>query len=230
MQPKVILLALASVLTTGLLLYLVFGGHQPIPLLPLETAPRPPVKADKQTKPQLLSGLLEPYRAEHVTDVINGKRRRRNQLAQDHAEALLLWRAGKQSLRRVEAIEEMLVVAREHTGEISTQEMHEQLIVLFEREVARVEALQAQGFAGTDNLERARLYLARELYLAGHAGSDARAASYPQDRVSYLAAVKRRHDTLVASRLGKRAYLQLEYEDLERDFAPPPEPAGSAPR
>ena len=119
------------------------------------------------------------------------------------------------SLREVESIEQMLWVARMHTGEVTKQEMHENLARLFERELKRVEALAQRGFAGRDAVERTRMYLARELYLAGRAATDPRAAAYPEARIAYLESVKRLHETRVRTGIGHREHLAMEYERLE---------------
>jgi hypothetical protein len=228
-SPKYILLALASVSATALLLFLLFGQKPLEPLVELAVPPRPPAVADKQTQHQLLSGLLDPFPSQGVEDVVNAKRRARNALAERHALALEKWKQGRLALRDVEAIEEMLIVARERTGELSPREMHEALALLFEREVQRMEGLHESGHAGDQDLARARLYLGRELFLAGQAAIDPRAAAYPADREAFLAATRRKHDTLVESALAKRSYLQLEYEDLLADFPPPPEPPPAPP-
>ena len=228
MTLKYVLAAALSIAGIAGVLYLTLGGERLVPLSILADTPRPPVTADKQTKAQLLSGLHDPFPPTGKNNLVNAKRRARNELAERHAEAVALWRAGRLSIREVESIEEMLWVARVHTGEVAAAEMHEQLALLFEREQERVEILAERGFAGGDHVQRVRLYVARELFLAGKAAVDPRAAAYPEMRVKYLADVKRRYDTLVGAGLAKRQHLDLEYEELERNF-PPPEPPAEAP-
>ena len=229
MSPKYILLALVSVVATAGLLYLLFGHTPLVPLQPIEPAPRPPVVADSASKPQLLMGLHDPFRTEGIEDLVNAKRRARNDLAERHAAALAEWKKGERPLREVEAIEEMLVVAMERTGEIDMQTVHERLAELFEREVKRLEMLRKTGHAGESQLQRARLYLARELYLAGQAATDPRAAGYPEARIAYLEQFRKEQDTLVESGLAKRGYADLEYQDLLDDFPEPPVPAPDTP-
>ena len=229
MKPKIILLALVTTAGTGFLLYALFGAPRLVPLRPLETPPRPPVVADRSSPAQLLMGLHDPFPESGVEDLVNAKRKARNDLAERHAAAVAAWKKGKTSLRTVESIEEMLVVARARTGEITPREMHEQLAFLFEREVERLEKLMKTGHAGAGELARARLYLARELYMAGRADTDPRAAAYPEARARYLADLKGEFDALVESNLAKRAYVDLEYSDLLEDFPEPPPIASPTP-
>jgi len=227
---KYVLAAALSIAGIAGVLYLTLGGERLVPLSELADTPRPPVTADKQTTAQLLSGLHDPFPPTGKDNLVNAKRRARNALAERHGEAVALWRAGRLSIREVESIEQMLWVARAHTGEVAAAEMHEQLALLFEREQERVEILAERGFAGSDHVQRARLYVARELFLAGKAAVDPRAAAYPEMRVKYLAGRRRRYDSLVETGLAKRQHLDLEYEDLERNFPPAehPEPEADA--
>ena len=235
-NPRHLLLAALSVIGIATLAYVMFGESPLVPLVPLEEGPRPPVAANDETKHQLfcgLRGLKEAERAAGADITIakkttNARRHERNELAVKHREAIVLWRAGGISLREVESIEQELWVAREHIGEITAKQMHAKLAELFGRETKRLAILHENGHAGRDQLERARLYEAREQHLAGLPLNDPKDSTYEQRRREYLVSVKRRHELLIEAGLGPKEYLGNLYADLKREFPPVEESSSRA--
>jgi hypothetical protein len=214
-----LLLLSVSVLGTAALLWVLLAGEREVRLVPVAPAPRPPVRADPGTQPLVLSGYLDPSRLAG-----NALRRRRNELAEAHREALAAWEAGRRPLREAEGLEMLLWAARRQVGEIDERAFHAELAVLFERELERLERLYEEKLAGEDQVARARLYVARERHRAGLPIDDPRGRTYEEMRSAYLAETKARQERLIELGLGYREQFLVDYAQLEREFAPP-EPA-----
>lgn len=219
MNRKQFLLAAAVALVSGIGLYLLLSMEYQVPLVPLDEAPRPPVRPRGDARHLTLNGLGRP------PDLAgNEMRRRRNELAQEHRRRLALWRDGRLPLSEVEAVEMELWVARAAVGEIGEREMHVQLAALFEREYRRLVQLHERMLAGADEVARARLFVARERQRADLPIEDPEGRDYESLRRAYLADVKERHRRLIDQGVGNRENLAQEYELLEEEF--PPEAGG----
>jgi 3-deoxy-D-arabino-heptulosonate 7-phosphate (DAHP) synthase class II len=207
---KHVLAALASAAVMAVVLWLAFA-ERPVPLVPWTAPEYPPVKADPETRPLTLSGLFD-ARPESG----NGLRRLHNDLAKAHDEVLVAYEGGRASQREVEALALDVLVVRWRLGLIEEGEMHRRMAELFDRERRRLESLHASGLAGPDQVERARLYVARERHAAGLPVE----GGYEAMRQAYLAAVRRRGESLHEIGLANRETLRLEYQTLEREFPP----------
>ncbi len=188
-------------------------GEPTVDLVDFTEGPRTPVTADPTTRPIVLRGLMA-----RLNFTGNALRKERNEIATRHAEAVELWRAGKLPLRSVEGLEQLLWVARFKVGEVSAETMHAELAVLFGREVRRLELLAAMNLAGTDDLELARLYTARERTLAGLKVEDADGRDYAALRKHYLDEFRRRNELLMERGIGSREHMELEWSALQEDF------------
>ncbi len=198
------------------LVLLAWVGERPVPLVDVLDGPRPPVSADARTRPIVLRGLMGQFNSTG-----NELRRERNELAERHRQAVAAWKAGKESLREVENLEQLLWVARFKVGEIKAQELHERLAELFGREARRLELLAEVGMAGPNDVRLARLYTARERSLAGLPSEDPQGRDYETLRSAYLADFKRRSELLLENGLGTREQFDLDWKALQEDFPAP---------
>mgnify|MGYP001822089000 CR=1 FL=1 len=184
-------------------------------LIDVEESPRAPVDPDARTKPLVLTGI-----ADRVQGEGNELRKLRNDLARRHSQAIVDWRAGRETLREVERLEQMLWVARHKVGEIDEATMHAHLAELFGREHERLEILYERGLASRAQVERAAMYVARERFLAGEDVRDAKGRDYETMRREYLERVHEYNTALIENGLGHREQLELDLLKLSEDFPP----------
>ncbi|MDA1194674.1 MAG: hypothetical protein O2894_05775 [Planctomycetota bacterium] len=215
MTASRILLALLLTTASFVAGWFVVGQERLVPLSEVEEGPRVPVAPDARTTPQILTGL-----SGHVKGAGNDLRTRRNELAARHKREVAEWRAGRRTLREVEATEQLLWIARCRVGEITEHEMHLRLAELFGREHERLVILHAQGLAGVDQVDRAALYVAREQHLAGQVVKDAMGRDYDGMRRAYLDQFRRTHEALIDAGLSHREQLKVDLDQLAADFPP----------
>ena len=175
--------------------------------------PRHPVASNAGAVPL---SFLTVTRPPHATG--DELRELHNHQVRTLVEALEAHAAGKQDLRAAEQLEMRLLATRLKLGVVPEAAYHEQVAMLFGRELERVQVLAAMDppRASARALLRARCFHAREQHLAGAADT-----GYEALREQVLGDLEERLRFLPPARRDQRASMQDQLDEMRKALPAP---------
>ncbi len=203
---------LLSAAVGGGLLWLLLGARE-IRLSTVPTMPRPAVVSAAGAVPLSFLTITRPP---HVSG--GELRGLHNFVVASLMEALEAHEKGEGSLRVAEQLEMRLLAIRRKLGVLSEQAYHQQMALLFGRELQRVETLAAMDppRASSRAVQRAQCFHARERHFAGAEGTP-----YAALREQVLGELAERLRFLPAARKEQRESLQDELDALRQFLRAP---------